>query len=188
MRRTTLALALLAVSATASASDFDYNYLTVGYGNTELDDINVDGDAIGIGGSYALSNRYHVFAGYEMADMDFGVELTTMAVGLGFNTAVSPVVDLVTRVSYQYLEAEVPGFGSADDSGLGLGLGMRFAATEQLELDAGIDYVDLGESDGTSFGVGGLYSFTNAFALGLGGSWGDDASAYSVSGRFYFGK
>ena len=48
MRRTTLALALLAASASATASEFDYNYLTVGYGNIEFDEIEVDGDAIGI--------------------------------------------------------------------------------------------------------------------------------------------
>jgi hypothetical protein len=66
---------------------------------------------------------------------------------------------------------------------------VRFAASKKLELDAGIDYVDYGDAgDDTAFGLGGLYSFSDAFALGLGGSWGDDVSTYTVSGRFYFGQ
>ena len=101
----------------------------------------------------------------------------------------APVVDMIARVSYESVEIDVPGFGSADDSGFGLGLGLRFAASEQLELNAGINYVDLGDSgDDTGFEAGGLYSFTDAFALGLSGSWGDNVSAYSVTGRFYFGQ
>lgn len=188
MQRSTLALALLSLSATAAAGDFDYNYLSVGYGTTEFDNIDLDGDGFGLGGSYALSPSYHVFAGYEMSSLDFDVDMTSWAAGIGWNTDLSPTVDLVTRVSYQYIEIDVPGFGSEDENGLGLGVGLRFAASPKLELDAGVDYVDLGNAgDETAFGVGGLYSFTKAFALGLGGSWSDDASSYSVSGRFYFG-
>ena len=189
MQRTTLAIALLAVSTAANAGDFDYNYVSVGYGNMSLDEVDVDGDGFGVNGSFALTDSYHVFAGYEIADLDYDVDASTMEVGLGWNHSLSPVLDLVTQLSYQYVELDAPGINSVDDSGLGLGLGLRFAATEKLELDAGIGYVDLGDGgDETSLGAGGLYSFTNAFALGLGGSWSDDASSYSVSGRFYFGR
>jgi opacity protein-like surface antigen len=189
MHRSTLGFALLALAGSAAAGDFDYNYLSAGYGNLKYDNIDVDGDGFGIGGSYALHPNYHVFAGYEMGSLDYDVDTTSFGVGVGFNRSLSPVLDFVTRVSYQYLEVDVPGFGSEDDSGLGLGLGFRFAATEQLELDAGIDYVDFGSNgDDTSLGLSGLYSLTESFALGLGGSWGDDASSYSMSGRFYFGR
>jgi Outer membrane protein beta-barrel domain len=189
MRRSTLALALLAASAAANAGNFDYNYVSLGYGNTELDDVDVDGDGFGVTGSFALTDSYHLFAGYETADFDYGVDASTIALGMGFNSSLSPVVDVVARLSYQYVEVDAPGFGSVDDNGLGIGVGLRFLATPKLELDAGIDYVDLNDSgDDTSFGAGGLYSFTNSFALGLSGNWGDDASSYTVSGRFYFGK
>ena len=57
-------------------------------------------------------------------------------------------------------------------------------------MDAGIEYVDFGSGGGddTALVLGGLYSFTPAFALGLFGSWGSDVSSYTLSGRFYFGK
>lgn len=189
MQRTTLAMALLALSATASAGEFDYNYLSVGYGNTDFDGIDVDGDGFGLSGSFALSDSYHAFAGYDSAGLDFDIDVTRWGAGIGWNASLSPAVDLVTRLSYQYIELDAGGFGSEDDSGLGLGVGLRFAASKALELDAGIDYVDYGDAgDDTAFGVGGLYSFTEAFAVGLAGSFSDDISSYTVSGRFYFGQ
>lgn len=189
MQRSFLIVTLLALSATAGAEQFDYNYFFIGYGNLEFDDIDVDGDGFGIGGSYAISGDFHVFADYTAADLDFDVDASSWSAGVGYNTSVSPVVDLVASVSYEYVELDAPIVGSVDDSGLGLGLGMRFAATEVLELNAGISYVDLSDSgDETTFALGGLYHFTDAFALGLGGSWGDDSSSYSISGRFYFDR
>jgi hypothetical protein len=62
--------------------------------------------------------------------------------------------------------------------------------TQAIELDGGISYVDLGgDSDGeTSFGAGFLYHFSDAFALGLSGDWGEDISTYQLNGRFSFGQ
>ena len=67
---------------------------------------------------------------------------------------------------------------------------MRFAASDVLEVDAAIDYVDFGGNSGddTAFSLGALYSFSDAFALGLEGSWSSDATAYILNGRFYFGE
>lgn len=188
MLRSTLIL-LLAFTASASAKDFDYDFFQLSYGNIEFDDINVDGDGFGLAGSYSINEDFHVFAGYEAAGLDFGIDATTIGAGLGWHTTLSPVVDLVASVSYQYVELDAPGAGNADDSGLGLGVGLRYAATELLELNAGISYVDLGDSgNDTGFGVGGLYTFTDAFALGFGADWSDDATSYTLAGRFYFGQ
>jgi len=189
MLRSSLLALLLAFSAAANAEGFDYNYFELGYGILEFDDIDVDGDGFGLAGSYAINPDIHVFAAYEDAGLDFGVDATQFAAGIGYNTELSPTVDAVARLSYQYAEIDVPGFGSVDDNGFGLGVGLRFAASDVLELDAGIDYVDFGDGgDDTSFGVGGLYSFSDAFDLGLSGSWSDDTSSYVLSGRFYFGE
>ena len=83
----------------------------------------------------------------------------------------------------------MPLAGSNDETGFGFGVGLRFAAASNVELNAGIDYVDYGSGgDDTALSLGGLYNFTPSFALGLAGSWGDDVSSYSLSGRFYFGQ
>ena len=189
MLRSALILLLLALTASASAKEFDYDFFQLTYGNIEFDDINVDGDGFGLAGSYSINDDFHVFAGYEAAGLDFGIDATTIGAGLGWHTTLSPVVDLVASVSYQYIELDAPGGGNADDNGLGLGLGLRFAASELLELNAGISYVDLSDSgDDTGFGIGGLYSFTEAFALGLSAAWSDNATSYTLAGRFYFGR
>jgi long-subunit fatty acid transport protein len=189
MLRSLLILLILGLSASASAEDFDYNYFSLSYGNIEFDNVNVDGDGFGLAGSYAINEDFHVFAGYEAAGLDFGIDATTLGAGIGYHTGLSPVVDLVANLSYQYVELDAPGAGNVDDNGLGLGVGLRFAASDVLELNTGISYVDFSDGgDDTGFSAGGLYSFTDAFAVGLGGSWSDDASSYTVSGRFYFGE
>jgi hypothetical protein len=189
MLRSTLLIGLLALSAAAGAEGFSYNWAALGYGMVDFDDIDVDGDGFGIDGSYALNDDFHVFGTYEAIDLDFGVDATTFSAGIGYNTEMSPAVDAFARLSYEYVEVDMPLFGSDDDSGYGFGVGLRFAAGPGVELNAGIDYVDYGSGgDDTSLSLGGLYNFTPAFALGLHGSWGDDVSSYSLSGRFYFGK
>ncbi len=189
MLRSILILVSLAATAPASASEFDYNYFQLSYGNIEFDDVNVDGDGFGLAGSYSINPDFHVFADYQAAGLDFGIDATSLGAGIGWHTTLSPVIDLVASVSYQYLELDAPGGADVDDSGLGLGVGLRFAASDELELNAGISYVDLSDSgDDTGFGVGGLYSFSESFSLGLGANWSDDATSYTIAGRFYFGE
>ncbi len=189
MLRSSLLFLLLMFSAAASAGDFDYTFFELGYGNVEFDDVNVDGDGFGIAGSYAVNEDFHVFAGYQAAGLDFGIDATTLGAGFGYHTSLSPAVDFVASLSYEYVELDAAGIASADDNGLGLGVGMRFAASEKLELNAGISYVDLSDSGSdTGFGVGGLYDLTETISLGLGGNWSDDSTSYTISGRFYFGN
>jgi opacity protein-like surface antigen len=189
MFRSTLVILALLFSASAGAQGFDYSYIQLGYGTFDFDDIDVDGDGFGLSGSYAINPDWHVFAGYEDASLDFGIDATSFGAGVGYNTELSPAVDMFARLSYQYVELDAGAFGSVDDNGIGFGVGMRFAASDQLEIDAGIDYVDLSDSgDETAFSAGAVYNFTDAFSVGLGGSWSDDASSYTLVGRFYFGE
>jgi long-subunit fatty acid transport protein len=189
MFRSTLVIVALLFSASAGAQGFDYNHLQLGYGTINLDDIDVDGDGFGLSGSYAINPDWHVFAGYEDAGLDFGVDVTSFGAGVGYNTELSPAVDMFARLSYQYVELDAGAFGSVDDNGIGFGVGMRFAASDQLEIDAGIDYVDLSDSGNeTAFSAGAVYNFTDEFSVGLGGSWSDDASSYTLVGRIYFDK
>ena len=188
MLRSSLLFLLLALSATASAEEFDYNWLGFGLGVIDYDG-NVDGEKLGIDGSFAFHEDFHAFASYEAADLDFGIDSTAFDIGVGYNTELSDVIDAWARLSFEYQEFDGPGGGSNDESGLGFGVGLRFAATQQLELDAAIEYVDLDNlPDDTTLTLGGLYSFTPQFALGFFGKWGDDISAYTLLGRFYWGQ
>jgi len=184
MLRSTFAILLLALSASASAEDFDYTFLSAGYGIVNFDAINADGDGFIIGGSYAINSDYHVFFDYQSAGLDFGVDASTFDAGFGYHMGLSDQVDFVAGLSYEYVEV-----GNADDNGLGLSLGLRFAASEMLELNAGIKLIDLNDSgNDTGFEVAGLYKINEQFSVGVKGDWTDDISTYSLTGRMYFGN
>ncbi len=187
MLRSITALSVLALSATAVADDFDYTYFNLNYGQVEFDDVDVDGDGFGVSGAFAVNPNWHLFGDYTSAGLDFGVDATEFGVGLGYNTSLTNAVDIIGRVSYEYIEFEGGG-GSADETGYGLGVGLRMHASPKLEINGGLDYMDLGDGDETLLSVGGLYTLTPSFALGFGGSWSDDRSTYTATGRFYFGN
>jgi hypothetical protein len=97
--------------------------------------------------------------------------------------------DFFATLSYIRAEASVSGLGSADEDGYGATVGIRGLVSDNFELSGSIGYVDLGDAgDGTAFGAGALYSFTENFALGLNVSVDDDVTMYGVGARFYFGS
>ncbi len=189
MKRSFLVLLLLGLSATASAQGFDYNYVQLDYGVIDFANINIDGDGFTLGGSLAINSDAHVFGSYQSADLDFGVDASTFNLGIGYNTELSPRMDAYARASFEFIELDFPGIGSFDDNGFGFGVGVRFAASDKLELDGGIKYVKYGDAGSdTGIEVGALYNFTEAFTLGLTGDWSDDFFSYNLVARYYFGR
>lgn len=192
MLRSVLLTALLAFSVSAGAQGFDYNYFSVGYQRLNLDDgfFDVDGDGFGLNGSFAVNESFFVFAGYGMGEFEeqgITVDVDTLSAGIGWHTPLSEQVDFVAGLSYEYVDVGASGFGSQDENGYGLGVGLRYQASEAIELNAGINYVDLGDGDDTGFGLGLLYGVSENVDIGITGDWGDDSSAYGINGRFYFG-
>ena len=190
MLRSTLIVLLLVLSASASAQVFNYNFVSAGYGTVDFDNFNADGDGPVLAASFAVSDTYHVFWAYRTEDLNLSRDATAWNVGIGYNTSISNTIDLVAMLSYEVIELDAPGLGGGvDDNGIGLGFGARVAAGENIEWNAGVTYIDLGDGgDETAFGVGILYNFTNAFSVGFSGSWGEDTTSYTVSGRYYFGR
>lgn len=192
MWRSLMILALVPLSGAAYAEGFDYSFIEGSYSQIDVDGLG-DGDGLGFGGSYAFTDSLHAFGSFESGEIDVdlgtlgsvGVDVDTMKAGVGFNTPLSESVDLIASASY--LSMDLSGF---DDSGYEVGVGLRAMASPVLELSGGIDYADVGDIlDGeTSFSAGFLYHFSDAVAVGAGGSWGDDMSTYALNGRFSFGQ
>jgi hypothetical protein len=194
MLRSVLFAALLAFSASASAQGFDYDYFSVGYQRVTLDDgsFDVDGDGFGVEGSFGISQSFFLTGEYGMAEFEeqgITVDADTLSAGIGWHTPLSDQLDFVANLSYEYIELSASGFGSQDESGYGLGAGLRYQATDALEINGGIGYVDYGnDGDDTTLGLRALYGITDNIDIGVSGEWGDDSSAYGLSGRFYFGS
>jgi len=192
MMRSILVMVLFAFSASVYADGFNYNSVTLSYGQMQFDDLDVDGDSIGISGSFEVGEKFFLAAGYGKSDIGdnfISADIDSWSAGVGYHMPMSDRFDLVTSLSYEYVDISVDGFGSESDNGIGIGAGVRFAATEKFEIDGGVSYVDYSDGgDDTSFGLGFLYNFTDSFSAGASGNWGDDTSAYGIGGRFYFGN
>ncbi len=186
MPRFLILLALLSITAAPAHAEFSYDFVDVFYGQIDFDDADVDGDNIGARVSLSVTDQFHLFGGAAASDLDFGADATTIQAGIGYNTALSPVIDLVAQVSYQRVDLDTP-LLNADDDGFGLGVTLRVALTDLVEFNGTIDYVDLDASgDNTSLGGAVLFNLTERFSLGLFGDFDDDASGYSLVGRIYF--
>lgn len=193
------ALLLAGSMVTAHADGPRYTYAELGYAHIKLDVAGRDrsGDGAVLGGSVAVTDTVHLFGGYTYAEFDFNsggfgnadIDYRSLTLGVGANLSINSTVDLVGRLAYVTAEAKRIGF-KVDEDGYGLSAGVRAMVTEQIELNGFVNYVDLGSDlgDDASVSLGALYSFTDQFAVGLGGEFGGDASAITAGVRFYFGK
>ena len=173
----------------ASGQELSYDWIELQYVNTEIDTgaFEVDGDGFAIGGSFALTDAFQVIASYSDVGFDLDVDTTSFSVGAGYRYGVGEATDLVASLSYVSGEVE-SNFGDADDDGFALTAGLRSAVHEQIEVEGGVAYVDLDESgDETSLFGEGRYWFSDQFAAGIGVDLGDDATTFTISGRYNFG-
>ncbi len=192
MSRFTLGAIVLLFAAPAMADTPSFNFFQAGYQAVDLDvggGQDVDGDGWTLGGSYELSDEWFVYAGYSDTGFDFRVDLTQLQAGVGWKSDISNNTNVFARASYVNAEVDAPGFNSFDESGFGLGVGIRSNVTDLIELYGEISYVDLGSgADGTEIGGGIFFNLKSNFALGLGASTDDDVTSYGATARFYFGK
>jgi opacity protein-like surface antigen len=184
MLRSIALLVLTLGSTTVLADGFSYSFIGAGYARAEV--VDETGDGFGIGGSAALGDNWHIFAGYQSLGFDFDIDLSALSAGVGFNTPISEKIDVVAQVAYLYAEADTP-LGSVDDNGYGVSVGLRAWVSERVELDGSIAYSDFGDGgNDTSFGAGVQFYFTEQFSVGLGLGFADDVDTYTLGGRFYF--
>ncbi len=187
-------LVLLAMFlATPSMADSpSYNFLQAGYQSVDLDaggDLDVDGDGYGVGGSFEIGDSMYAFATYAKTDFDFNVDLSQINAGIGYHFGISGNTDFFADVGYVKAEVDASGFGSLDEDGYSVGIGVRSNVSDLIELTANVNYVDFGGGgDSTAFGAGIWFNLTDSFALGLGGSVDDDVTSYGASVRLYFGR
>ena len=189
--------AVFAVPGVSRAAGMSYSYVEAGYAETEIeaDDVDMDGDGYRISGSLAIAPTYHIIVDYSTADLEvenfnIGADVETISIGFGYNRPISERADAIGRILYVDSSVDFDSTfadASADDSGLGMQFHLRGQVMERLEVEGGVDYVDVGDDD-TSLLVEGRYFLTDALALGAGLRFGDDTTSYGVSLRFNFGN
>ena len=179
-------------SAVAMADGLSYSYVQANYQEIDIDfggGADADGDGFAVGGSAEIGEDWFIFAAYSTFDLESVVDYTTLTAGAGYHSDVSAKTDWFATVGYAEAEVDASGFGSADDSGFGISLGLRSMVNDNLELYGNIGYVDLGDgADGTTIGAGLWYTVSGNLALGLGAEFDDDVTGYGIGLRLYFDK
>ena len=196
MLRKSWAVALLMIPLSAFAAEGpSYNYVGADWftGDIDAPGDEVDFDGFDVEGSFAFAETLFVKARYADGSLDddrIDGDSEEISVGIGAHTNQwTGGVDLFGVLSYERAEIDldVPGGSfSADDDGFGVEVGLRSMVTEALELNGAVKYVDIGDTDGTGFEIGGVYSFTPAIAIVGAYLDGEDSSAWKVGGRLYF--
>jgi len=181
-----VAAALLPLGAVAQ--DLDYTFVELSYMDTDLDagPIDVGGDGFGLEGSLSVTDSVFLFANYETQDYGFGVDASSYDLGAGMRWALKPQLDLVGELAWVNVDVETP-MGDADDDGLGLGVGLRGRVNDSFELQGGVRYLDLEDSD-TVLSLGGRWYFTRTLAAGFGLSLNDDVTGWTLGLRAEFGN
>lgn len=191
MKSKLLLLAALAMASTATLAETPaFNFIEAGYGTGDIDDLDeLSPKGFALGGSFLVSESAFVTASYvSLGDDVFGIDIdvVTSSIGLGYRYSLTDSTDAYAAVSYEYVEADIEGFGSEDDNGYGLTVGFRSRLTEQFELDGSIGYVDIADESETGIGISGHYYFTPNFAIGVSYSTAADLSITAVSARYAF--
>jgi hypothetical protein len=185
------AAAALLLPAAGWAESFSYRYVDAALlfdAEVELGDTDVDGDGIQLRASIPVNETFFVIGEFQTLDFDFGVDTTRLAVGAGGHWALNPMLDIVARIGLVREEVEVGRFDD-DDTGLFAGARGRFRPAPQVEVEAGVDLVDLdaGNLNNDLFIVGeGRYNFNSQWAAGATVTIGDDTTQVGVYGRYNF--
>jgi len=171
-----------------SSSGLGYTWAELGYDKHDFDvdraPGNIDGTGFTLSGSFRVSDNWHVYGSYGTANVDFGIGVDTWVLGLGYNYSLNPKLDLYGRVLYIDQSADSGSF-SSHDNGLGVQLRIRGRVNEKVELEGGIQYLDVASSD-TSFQASVRYYFSRSMSAGLGITFGGDADGLGVNVRYSF--
>ena len=179
------AASLLAVG-TAAAAEPQWNYGQIGWIQSDGVEDNGEGDGFKIDGSIGFLDNYHFQLSYEDGtyDGDGGyysddIDWDGYRTSLGFHQAInsSGSTQIIANINYFDLEYDEDGAeGNVDNTGYGLGFGLRSMISEKVELEGMINWAkgeidpddssDLDYTD-TTLSVGGRYHWMPNISTGL---------------------
>lgn len=168
------------------SAQFSYNYVELSYDEMDFDlgGPDIDGDGLTLSGSFELTEDWHAFASYGSADLDFGIDLDTWAIGAGYVFPLREGIDIYGRVLYVDMSLD-QGPGGADEDGLGLQARIRYRVTDVFEVEGGVQHLDVFDSD-TSLQAFARYHFTDNLSAALGLTFAGDTDGIGISARWQF--
>lgn len=172
-------------AARPQSAQFNYTYVQIGYDELDFDvgPFDVDGDGLTFSGSYEINDDWHVYASFGSFDLDPGnADIDTWTLGAGYVFPLKEDIDIYGRVLYIDQSADVP---SLDEDGLGLQARIRARVTDEFELEGGIQYTDIVDTD-TSLQAAARYNFTENFSAGITLNFAGDTDGIGINARYSF--
>lgn len=189
--KTLMCAAVLALPLAASADNLSYRYVDVAhFPKAEIDagSIDVDGDGLQLRGSLPVYQNIFALAEFQDLDMDNGLDVTRMLVGVGGHWSIGNNLDLIVRGGVAHYEVDFGRFDD-DDTGLFAGVRLRTFIVPKLEIEGGFEHnaVDVATIDGDTYLIGeGRYNFTPQFSAGVLFTLGGDTNVFGAQARLNF--
>jgi len=181
MKKKLFAGAILSVLSFGALADTpSFNNIEIGYSNIDFDGL-PDFSGFEIKGSKELSENWYLAGDYtDVSEGGFSLSLTTF--GFGYKNDFSDSSSYFAEIDYARLDAD----GGVDESGYEISFGVRSMLSNELELKAAIEYLDIDNEDTTYLVLGSAYNFTDNMALYADYKYESDVSEYGVGVRFSF--
>lgn len=179
---------LVALPCAAYADGFQYTYLDAGYINSRggMGLFNADGNGFGVGGAYAFDRTLNAFAGYSDQHFSAGLDGSSYDFGVGGHWAIQKDLDFVAGLSWVHAQVNTTA-GSGSDSGLGLNAGVRYRYNKKLELQGGVDDVNISGAN-TALDLAARYYLSDKFAVGGGLVIDSGSTGWNIGVRALFGR
>jgi len=159
-------LLLSGIVTSVQASDFSYSYIEGSVESVDSDD--PDADIYRISGSYNISPNFNIIADLATGDIDNpsganDIDLDEGSLGIAYHTPIAQSSDFTANLKAINRDSDLV----EDDTGYGVGVGLRHMLSDRIEVDANVDFVDVQEVEDTALKVGARYYFNSAISAGL---------------------
>lgn len=188
----------VALAMDTKGSNFGYTYIEGGAIATNFDD--KIGDHKGMTGGYAGAsyqpgdNVYFRIDGSYLRDKKSNTKIngSSNSFGIGFVEGVGDRADLTAVLNYMTVRAEGcigSNCASATDTGLGIGVGVRYWMNEGMEINGGVQYTNFKDFDDTtalSIGMAFWMGDNSSIRATVAGT--KDQKSAAIGYRYTFGR
>jgi len=171
-------LSVLSLGAVADTPSFDN--VEIGYTNWNLDDdFSISG--VELKGSAMVTDNFYIAGDFSNLSKN-GNGLTFTTIGVGYKFDFSDNTSFFAEIDY----ARFDGDGGFDADGFEITSGVRSMLTEKFEIKAAIEYLEIDNTDSTSFIVGAAYDVTDSIAIYADYKIESDVNRFGIGARFNF--
>ncbi len=188
MKKTLIVGAILsAFSFNASAETPSFDYLNIGYVSNLGGSDHFNG--FGIKGNFELHENFYISAEYQSIDskvFGFNVDGDFKALGIGYKKDMTTDSTFFTELDGVKAKVGVGGFGSSNENGYQVAVGVRSNINSQFEIKTAVNYLNLVGGGDTTLQLGGLYKFNKSVGWYFDIDTDFSDSSYNTGIRFSF--